>query len=112
MVNYTRHPASFKDPSGFVFQVDGQVYRQVNQEYASEYDHLMNSGLYKHLVQKRWLIPHEEINQNLTETPKWYKTLRPEQVSTISYPYEWLVLELKVNKVSYMSWIVCSMSFL
>ena len=95
MVNYTRHPASFKDPSGFVFQVDGQVYRQVNQEYASEYDHLMNSGLYKHLVQKRWLIPHEEINQNLTETPKWYKTLRPEQVSTISYPYEWCFEELK-----------------
>ena len=95
MVNYTRHPASFKDPSGFVFQVDGQVYRQVNQEYASEYDHLMNSGLYKHLVQKRWLIPHEEIDQNLTETPKWYKTLRPEQVSTISYPYEWCFEELK-----------------
>ena len=95
MVNYTRHPASFKDPSGFVFQVDRQVYRQVNQEYASEYDHLMNSGLYKHLVQKRWLIPHEEIDQNLTETPKWYKTLRPEQVSTISYPYEWCFEELK-----------------
>lgn len=95
MANYKRNPASFKDPSGFVFEVEQKMYRQVNQCYAAEYDLLMGSGLYNHLVQQQWLIPHTEVPHNFTETDNWYKTLLPEQVHTITYAYEWCFEELK-----------------
>ena len=42
--------SSFRDPSGVVFYQDGLIYRQVNIIYKEEYDHLMDSGLYKTFV--------------------------------------------------------------
>lgn len=95
MTNYTPHPASFKDPSGFIFQANGVVYRQVNQRSAAAYDLLMSSGLYNKLVQKKQLIPHREVAENLTGTPDWYKTLQPENIPHISYPYEWCFEQLR-----------------
>jgi 2-polyprenyl-3-methyl-5-hydroxy-6-metoxy-1,4-benzoquinol methylase len=92
---YQHHPASFKDPSGFVFKSNGKYYRQVNKSYAEDYDKLMSSGLYKILVEKKLLIPHTEVNENSGQSPDWYKTLLPEQLSFISYPYEWSFDELK-----------------
>jgi Ribosomal RNA adenine dimethylase. len=95
MVNYTRHPSSFKDPAGFVFESGGKVYRQVNQYYASQYQQLMSSGLYDALVKKGQLIPHQQLHQNLTQSPEWYSTLLPEPVEYISYPYEWCFEQLR-----------------
>jgi len=83
------HPSSYRDPSGFVFLVNGIYHRQVNAGYADNYDHLMQSGLYDTLVTGRLLIPHEEIPENLTASPQWYRTLQPQQLPFISYPYEW-----------------------
>jgi len=95
MISYTRHPASFKDPSGFIFFHQSTVYRQVNQFYANQYNLLLSSGLYQLLTNKSYLLPHTEIDLNLSETPEWYKTLLPEQVPFISYPYEWCFNQLK-----------------
>ena len=89
------HPASFRDPSGFVFQWNGNYYRQVNKIYAGTYDLLMNSGLYDHLVQSGFLLPHSETEEIIAESDNWYKTLRPRQLSFITYPYEWCFLQLK-----------------
>lgn len=95
MANYKRHPASFKDPSGFVFEANGRIHRQVNQVYSGEYDLLMSSGLYKHLVEQELLIPHTEIEENLTQSTDWYKTILPDQIDFITYAYEWCFEELK-----------------
>ncbi len=92
---YQHHPASFKDPSGFVFKANGKYYRQVNKSYSEDYDLLMSSGLYKELIDKKLLIPHTEVNENFNDSPDWYKTLLPEQLPFISYPYEWSFDELK-----------------
>jgi hypothetical protein len=92
---YRHHPASFKDPSGFVFKANSNYYRQVNKSYAEDYDLLMSSGLYKALTDKKLLIPHSEVNENFSQSPDWYKTLLPEQLPFISYPYEWSFDELK-----------------
>ncbi|MGA2670096.1 MAG: hypothetical protein ABSF21_01565 [Dehalococcoidia bacterium] len=43
-------PASFRDPSVFLFQQDGVTYRQLNLVYKDGYDHLTSSGLYQALV--------------------------------------------------------------
>lgn len=72
--------ASFRDPSGFVFQEDGVFYRRIALSYQSEYRRLMDSGLYEKLVSANLLLPHEEVASD---------RIRPEQLSFVSYPYEW-----------------------
>ncbi len=95
MPDFLQHAASFKDPSGFIFRVNNKYYRQVNRSYANDYDLLMSSGLYKILTEKKLMLPHEEVNENFTQSKDWYKTLLPEQLPFISYPYEWSFDELK-----------------
>ncbi len=81
--------SSFRDPSGFVFIHEGEIYRQVNQRYQEHFDRLHNSGLYEALVKENLLVPHKEADQSLARTPEAYKIIKPEQVQFISHPYEW-----------------------
>jgi SAM-dependent methyltransferase len=81
--------SSFRDPSGFVFTVDGQFYRQVNQAYREDYDRLMTSGLYDVLTRDDLLLKHTEVNPTIALDPQAYKILQPVQLPFISYPYEW-----------------------
>jgi SAM-dependent methyltransferase len=94
-ISASRLPASFKDPSGFIFKSGGKFYRQVNNSYAGDYDRLMESGLYKELVEKKLLIPHQEATGFPFVSEDGYKILLPDQLNFISYPYEWCFDELK-----------------
>ena len=96
MIANNRHPASFRDPSGFIFQHNGVLYRQINQRYRNDYDQLMNSGLYKKLVENTLLIPHTEVGQEMAVTADAFQVIQPEPVPFISYPYEWSFSQLKV----------------
>jgi hypothetical protein len=87
--------ASFRDPSGFVFERDGVLYRQVNRRYAPHYDHLMGSGLYAELTRRGWLVPHEECADPAPSPPEGYRTLRPERIAFVSYPWEWCFGQLR-----------------
>jgi hypothetical protein len=91
--------ASFRDPSGFLFTRDGVLYRQVNQIYAEDYARLMDSGLYARLVKAGLLIPHAESGDGQAFQPAEpsiaFRTLRPEMIAFISYPYEWSFGQLK-----------------
>jgi ribosomal protein L11 methylase PrmA len=84
--------ASFRDPAGFIFTSNNQVYRQINPVGAEEYDLLMDSGLYANLTKKNYLIAHEEVD-NLNNDA--YKTIKPDHLPFISYPYEWSFGQLK-----------------
>jgi hypothetical protein len=88
-------PASFRDPSGFVFYHEGVVYRQVNRYYRDNLDLLMSSGLYRHLVESGLMLPHADAELRLARTADVYKILRPEPVPFISYPYEWCFSQLQ-----------------
>ncbi len=80
-------PASFRDPSGFVFRgPDGLVYRQVNKLYESNYRRLMDSGLYEELTEAGLMVSHEEVDSPADDS---CRILRPHQIEFISYPYEW-----------------------
>jgi len=87
--------ASFRDPSGQLFTLDGILYRQVNRVYQDHYTHLIDSGLYKDLVDRGMLIPHEEVNIPPVNTAVAWKVIHPERVEFISYPYEWSFTQLK-----------------
>lgn len=79
-------PLSFKDPNGFIFFKDGQIFRQINPSYKENYDLLMKSGLYNELVGKNFLISHQEIKPGL---------IKPQLIPFISYPYEWCFSQLQ-----------------
>ncbi len=105
--------ASFRDPSGFLFERDGVLYRRVQRSYAAHYDCLMQSGLYTQLVDAGQLIPHETIDSAIDPGPAsnpapdlapefdpstdsdGYLTLKPERVDFVSYPYEWSFSQLR-----------------
>ncbi len=95
MRNSSKHPASFRDPSGFLFVRDGVLFRQVNQTYQSDYDLLHSSGLYDALLKEVLLIPHEQVEAEPEEPSLAYKIIRPERLPFISYPYEWCFSEIK-----------------
>ena len=90
-----REPSSFRDPSGFLFNREGQLYHQINSIYRQHYDRLLNSGLYDALVDANLLIPHQEVEIDGAEPECAYKVIQPERVPFVSYPYEWSFSQLK-----------------
>ena len=95
-IGYHRHHSSFRDPDGFVFSNENKIiYRQLNQSYKEHYLFLKNSGLYEQLVNNKKLISHQEIDDVIYEKKNHFKTILPEQISFISYPYEWCFDQLK-----------------
>jgi hypothetical protein len=95
MKNSPKLPASFRDPSGFLFFKNQKLYRQVNQIYQENFDRLIESGLYDHLVKSGMLVPHAEVDLSPPEPELAYKVIQPEELRFISYPYEWCFSQLK-----------------
>ena len=101
-------PASFRDPSGFLFWRDGALYRQVNEPYREHYDQLIASGLYAKLAAEGLLVEHEEAGLDIAPAPGACRVIRPSLVPFISYPYEWCfsqvkdaaLLTLKIQKIA------------
>jgi hypothetical protein len=97
------HPASFRDPSGFMFVEEGLVKRQINPIYFKQYNALKDSGFFKTLFKSQILIPHEELSHSSEQI-----VIQPEQIPFITYPYEWCfnqykeaaLLTLKLQKFS------------
>jgi ribosomal protein L11 methylase PrmA len=90
-----QHTASFRDPSGFLFHRDGELYRQINQKYSQEYNHLMESGLYEELIEIGRMVAHDELDIPAYKPDLSYKIIQSEYVPFISYPYEWSFSQLK-----------------
>lgn len=95
MMTSTRISSSFRDPSGFLFVRDGEIFRQINLIYKENYDHLIDSGLYDSLTDAELLIPHQEVDCNYALSDKAYKVIKPELIPFISYPYEWCFNQMK-----------------
>lgn len=87
--SFTKHSSSYRDPSGFIFMKEGELYRQVNKSFAGDFDLFISSGCYKKMVDKKLLIAHENVQENLTGDADRHATIKPERVGFISYPYEW-----------------------
>jgi len=90
-----KHPASFRDPSGFLFRKGPRLFRQINRSCAADFDALISSGLYAHLTERGWLIPHLDSKQPPLDPAAAYKVVEPEPVRHISYPYEWCFSQLQ-----------------
>jgi len=84
---------SYKDPSGYVFLKGGQLFRRINECYLDTYYLVRDSGLFQELIQKRLLIEHEEVSDQVGDDP--HAILKPKMIRFVSYPYEWCFSELK-----------------
>lgn len=91
--------SSFRDPSGFLFERDGTLQRQVQPSFAPHYDHLKTSGLYDALVAQSLLIAHDELGPEAALMPGAYQVLRPELIPVVSFPYEWCFSQLKAAAI-------------
>jgi hypothetical protein len=94
-VNTNRHPSSYRDPSGHIFEQDGIIYRQINKSYAEDYSQLKNSGLLAKLITKKQLVKHEEIPAIAGNVDSAWMVIKPEKISPVSYPSEWSFDALK-----------------
>lgn len=95
MTTVNKNAGSFRDPNGFVFTSEGELFRQINTTYREAYNHLMASGLYTALVKAGLLIPHKEVDAATVEHPDAYRIIKPQVVPFVSYPYEWSFSQLK-----------------
>jgi hypothetical protein len=87
-------PSSYKDPSGFVFIYKNEVHRTIHFCYKNQFEKLLESGLYEHLVRKQLLIPHEEVD-SIPLQSNTFKIIKPQQISLVNYAYEWSFEMLK-----------------
>ena len=92
---------SYRDTAARVVKKESGYYRYIFNEYKSEYDHLMQSGLYDELIQKELLIEHEEIQIDTDDT-KVYKLLYPTQIPFQSYPFEWSYTQWRKAILAYL----------
>jgi hypothetical protein len=89
------HPASFRDPSGFVFEHEGVLLRHVAQRYAADYDALIGSGLHAELCEAGLLVAHRERPELPSPAGTAYRVLEPARIDFVSHPYEWCFGQLR-----------------
>lgn len=94
-MNKKRLGSSFRDPTGFLFTEEGILYRQINRIGFEDYFVMIDSGLYKDLVDANLLISHEETSTIDRQSLPDQLIIKPEKIVFISYPYEWCFSQLK-----------------
>ena len=90
-----RDPASYRDPSGFVFRRDGVVLRQVNAVYAADWEAFTQSPLSRRLVDEGRLLPWAPVGLEARLDECACAVIRPEPLDFVSYPFEWTFGELR-----------------
>jgi hypothetical protein len=89
-----KDPGSFRDPAGFIFSEGNAIYRFISPSYYPEYMKLKNAGLYQELIDSGYLLPFEEVEQQLTPSGATL-IIKPLKIPFISYPYEWTFSQLQ-----------------
>lgn len=85
-----RNTSSFRDPSGYVFIENENIKRVINPIYFEQFNSLSDSGFYKLLFEKKYLIPHTTSSRNQDEI-----IIDVKKIPFVSYPYEWSFLQYK-----------------
>ncbi len=90
-----REPGSFRDPSGFIFERDGQLYRQINECYVETWRGVVKSGLYESLVTGGFAVAVKSAALSLKVNADAAEVIEAERLPFISYPYEWSFSRLR-----------------
>ncbi len=90
-----RHPASWRDPSGFVYRRDGVLLRQIQPVWLEEWTAFRDSPLAKRLVAGGKLLPWQDAPLSDAYDDTAAAVIRPDVVPFVSYPYEWTFGQLR-----------------
>ena len=82
-------PGSFRDPSGQVFEQDGNIYRTITEFYKEHWEKV--EPFLKKMAEKGLVVPFEEVEPM---DGSW-KTIKIQRLPFISYPYEWSFDQMK-----------------
>lgn len=83
---------SFRDPSGFVFEVDGDIVRTVNEGFSEHWNTCISSKFFAKAIENGELVRFQERAEAIEGS---WKTLTVEKIPFISYPYEWCFGQLR-----------------
>ncbi len=98
-----RDPASYRDPSGYVFHQGGKIFRQINQQGIDDFQKFLTSGLADRLQEEGLLVGFK-----VSGTTCDSMTIEAEKIPFVTYPYEWsfsqlreaAIVTLKVNRIA------------
>lgn len=90
MSEYVRDPASYRDPSGYVFSENGRLLRCVSPLGLEAYRAVRDSGALKPLIARGDVIDADEVPDEWSGLhPDGSLILEHPKLPVISYPYEW-----------------------
>jgi ribosomal protein L11 methylase PrmA len=91
----TRHPASWRDPAGFVYRRNGVLLRQVQPSWAEEWAAFSATPLARRLVDTGRMVGWTDAPVDDAFDDTAAAVIRPEVVPFVSYPYEWTFGQLR-----------------
>ncbi len=89
----TTKDTAFKNLKGFVYCKDGQLCRKISLKQKYNYTKFIESGLYKKLLDKKYIVPVEETEFDGDRNN--YKQIIQPVPFYYSYAYEWAFSQLK-----------------
>lgn len=90
-------PASFRDPSGHVYEQDGRIFRTIADRAAADYGFVRRTGALDRLVERGWIVGATEVDRNLLGPigAAARHVVEHPRLPFVSYPYEWPFAALK-----------------
>lgn len=90
-----KHPASFRDPGGFVFEVEGELFRNIDASCKEDFDLATSTDLYNTLFERKLLIPHNIVHPENFRINNSAYVIKPKRLQVITYASEWSYSQLK-----------------
>ncbi|HXX73946.1 MAG TPA: hypothetical protein VEI50_02345 [Nitrospiraceae bacterium] len=90
-------PGSFRDPSGHVYEIEGQIFRTVLEHHAVHFEYVKSTGLLQQFVQDGRILPAEQVHKEVLgpveEDVKY--VIQVPKLPFVTFPYEWSFSALK-----------------
>lgn len=83
---------SFRDPSGYVYVEEGEIFRAINLSYKDHYEYFISSGLCHALISEKLLIAFDDHQDSRKSA---WKVIKPTFIPFISFPFEWSFSQYK-----------------
>lgn len=86
-----QHPASYKDPAGYVVTDMVHIYRVITKIGAASFHEVRQTPAISQLIEKQWILPEKQIfaPHVFQHYPDAAIVLEHPPLPFISYPYEW-----------------------
>lgn len=97
MTTIQRVAGSFRDPSGFVFFRNDEVFRSIDEQCCAVLTELADEGKIEEWVDRNVIVgtefvqPGDLLSALRDELPDTHQFLRHEPIQLVTYPYEWTV---------------------